>query len=434
MFDHTHDPQAASWVACANGHAEFPIQNLPLGVLQDNERGGRIGIAIGEQVLDVLAAIQLGLLPGLTQDELAALSSSTLNAWMGLPQAARGNIRLALFDLLKDGAAARAHAATILRSAADCRMALPAAIGGYSDFYAGIHHATKVGLLFRPDCPLMPNYKHVPIAYHGRTSSISVSGAQVRRPRGQLRGDAGPRLALTERMDFELELAVWIGPGNELGDPVAIADAPAHIAGYGLFNDLSARDIQAWEYQPLGPFQGKNFASVVSPWVVTPDALLPFRRPAMARTEHDPIPMDYLLDDSDQRSGGLDIELEVYLSSRAMRDAGMAPARISRSHAKHLFWTPAQMVAQHTLGGCNLQSGDLLGSGTISTPDDEGNGSMIEISAGGTQPLALPSGEARTFLCDEDEVTLRAFCRREGGYSIGFGECRMRVVQAKTPA
>jgi len=428
MIDHTHDASRASWVASANGHPQFPLQNLPMGVLDGAD--GRIVVAIGDCVLDARAALDAGLLDTLAPPARQALRAPSLNAWMGLPPRERRAIRHALFELLADGHPAAVQADRLLHAMADCRLALPAIVGGYTDFYCGIHHAVKAGTLFRPDNPLLPNYKHLPIAYHGRHSSITVSGEAVRRPWGQVAGDDGPRLQPSARVDFELELAIWAGPGNALGEPVAIADAPGHIAGYGLFNDWSARDIQAWEYKPLGPFQGKNFASTVSPWVVTSEALAPFRRAAMPRDASDPPLLDYLHDTQDQRLGGLDIELEVWISTPAMRTQGLPPHRLALSHAQHLYWTPAQMLAQHTLGGCNLRPGDLLASGTISTPDHSGDGSLLERTSGGSKPVTLPSGEQRTFLCDGDEITLRAHCGGAQGYRIGFGDCRARLAPA----
>lgn len=424
-IDHTHDIGRISWVAGATGHPEFPLQNLPMGVL--DEGLGRVAVAIGDFVLDVKAALDAGLLSELDVRATQALRAHRLNAWMGLDAPTRKAIRHAVFALLERGSAAEAHRALILRPRSECRMALPADIGDYTDFYGGIHHAIKAGSVFRPDNPLLPNYKHLPIAYHGRSSSITVSDETVRRPWGQVGWQEGSRLQLSDRMDFELELAMWAGPGNELGQPVSVTSAAAHIAGFGLFNDWSARDIQAWEYRPLGPFQGKNFASTVSPWVVTTDAVAPFRAAAMPRGDVDPPVLDYLLDSGDQKQGAVGVHLEVWLSTETMRAQNMPAHRLAHSHTKHLYWTPAQMVAQHTLGGCNLRPGDLMATGTISTPDDSGNGSLLEQTMGGMRPIDLPSGEERMFLCDGDEITLRGYCERDGLYRIGFGECRARI-------
>lgn len=426
--DHTHDPARESWVAGANGHAEFPLQNLPLGVL--DESGGRIAVAIGDYVLELASVLDAGLLPQLSAAASAALRAPTLNAWMALPQPERLAIRHALFALLEAGHTDAARMQELLRPMAECRLAMPAAIGDYSDFYAGIHHAMKAGALFRPESPLLPNYRHLPIAYHGRASSITVSGQAIRRPWGQVDHGGTPGLQPSERVDFELEMAIWAGPGNTLSEPIPISAAAGHIAGYGLFNDWSARDIQAWEYRPLGPFQGKNFASTISPWVVTAEALAPFRAPAMARNGADPLLADYLIDEADQSLGGLDVHLEVWISTESMRQQGMPEYCLARSHAGHLYWTPAQMLTQHTLGGCNLRAGDLLASGTISTPDHTGDGSLLERTSGGQEAVTLPSGEQRTFLQDGDEITLRARSGNAPGYSIGFGECRARVLPA----
>jgi fumarylacetoacetase len=304
-------------------------------------------------------------------------------------------------------------------------------VGDYTDFYAGIHHATNVGRQFRPDNPLLPNYKHVPIGYHGRSSSVCASGTPVRRPRGQRRppaDEAMPVFGPSRRLDFELELAVWIGPGNALGSTIPIGEATEHIAGFGLLNDWSARDIQAWEYQPLGPFLAKSFATSVSSWVVTPEALAPFRVPQPSRPAGDPAPLDYLFDPADQQQGAFDIELEVLLMTGCLRDRGLAPHRLAISTTRHLYWTVAQLVAHHASNGCNLQPGDLFGSGTISAPTADGFGSLLEITEGGRQPVTLASGNTRTFLEDGDEVIFRARATREGYVSIGFGEVRGTVV------
>jgi len=315
-----------------------------------------------------------------------------------------------------------------VHAARDCTLHLPAAIGDYTDFYAGIHHALAVGKLFRPDAPLLPNYKHVPIAYHGRSSSIRASGAQVKRPRGQVKAldAASPAYVPTARLDFELELGIWVGPGSQLGAPVPIAQAHDHIAGYCLLNDWSARDVQAWEYQPLGPFLAKNFLTTLSPWIVSPEALAPYRIPQAPRAADDPRPLPYLWDDADQAQGALDIELEVYLCTAAMRRDGLPTERLTASNSRHLYWTAAQMLTHHTAGGCDLRAGDLFGSGTISSPDS--GGSLLELSDGGKQPVRLANGEQRTFLLDGDEVLLTATARRPGLAPIGFGECRGVVV------
>jgi fumarylacetoacetase len=322
----------------------------------------------------------------------------------------------------------------MLHAAAECTMHLPAAIGDYTDFYAGIHHALNVGRQFRPDNPLLPNYKYVPIGYHGRSSSLVPSGVDVRRPVGQRKGpnDAEPSVGPSRRLDYELELGIWIATGNTLGTAIPVSEAGAHIGGYCLLNDWSARDVQAWEYQPLGPFLAKNFATSISPWIVTPEALAPFRIAQPARPDGDPAPLPYLWDDADQREGALDVELEVLLLTPCLRERGLPPHRLSIGSTRHLYWTPAQLVAHHSSNGCNLRPGDLFGSGTISAPTPDGLGSLLEITEGGRTPITLASGATRTFLEDGDEVILRARGRRPGYASVGFGELRSRVLPART--
>ncbi len=427
MIDATHDASRQSWVASANGHAEFPIQNLPFGVfspLGDRPRGG---VAIGDAILDLEAAI-----PHLGRAARAAAeaaSGATLNPLLALGAAERRALRAALADLLDAAAPARPD---LLHRAADCTLHLPARIGDYTDFFAGIHHANNTGRQFRPDNPLLPNYKYVPVAYHGRASSVVASGAPVRRPNGQRKpaAETVPTFGPSRNLDYELELGIWVGPGNRLGEPIPIGEASAHVAGYCLLNDWSARDIQGFEYQPLGPFLGKNFCTTVSPWIVTPEALAPFRIAQPPRPEGDPAPLAYLWDAADQRGGGLDISLEVLLLTPGLRERGLAAHRLTRSSARHLYWTVAQMVTHHTGGGCNLQPGDLFGSGTISAPSEDGFGSLLEITNGGRQPLALASGETRRFLEDGDEIILRGWCEAPGAARIGFGDCRGTVVPA----
>lgn len=426
MLDHTHNPNATSWVYSANGHQQFPLQNLPFGIW--DRHGGRIVTAIGDKALDLKAVIGKGLLHHLDMSLLEALSSTTLNAWMQLSQKERLAIRHALFNLLVQGSNACQYADDILVERNNCTMSVPAFIGDFTDFYCGIYHAKKVGSIFRPDNPLLPNYGFLPLAYHGRCSSIRASGMDVIRPKGQMQRNSQPTLGLTKQLDFELELGIWAGPGNAQGKPIAIQDATKHIAGYSLLNDWSARDIQAWESRPLGPFQGKNFAATIGQWVITEHALLPFRCQVMPRIDAHPEPLDYLRESNDQKKGGLDIELRVFLLTTMMREKGLAPVQISQSNSQFLYWTPAQMLTQHTLGGCNLRAGDLIGTGTISTPDDSGNGSMLEINKGGKEKIKLPSGETRVFLEDGDEVIFSACCSRADLYTIGFGECQARVI------
>ena len=426
-IDETHDPARASWLPSAAAHADFPIQNLPLCVFSAGA-DPRAGVAIGDCILDLRAAARAGLLP---PDLAGALATPTLNLLFAQPPEARRALRRALSTLLSEPAR-RAQVEPMLNPAEACLLHLPAAIGDYTDFYVGIHHATNIGRLFRPDSPLLENYKHVPIGYHGRASSVRPSGTPVIRPHGQTKpaGHDTPCFGPSTRLDYELELGVWIGPGNPPGSPIPISEAGRHVAGLCLLNDWSARDVQAWEYQPLGPFLAKNFATTVSPWVVTAEALAPFRIPQPARPHGDPQPLPYLWDDADQRSGAYAIELQVHLSTARMRQAGLAAHRLSRGHAHHMYWTIAQMVAHHSSGGCNLNPGDLFGTGTISAPTDDGFGSLMEMTQGGTRPLTLPSGEQRTFLEDGDEVALFARASAPGYVSIGFGACSARVEPA----
>jgi fumarylacetoacetase len=423
--DATHDPNRATWVDGADEHPDFPIQNLPLGVFSVKDGEPRIGTAIGDKILDLRAVAAAGFF---TPAAAALLSQPTLNDYLG----ANASVRLAIRRQVSTLLSAPVHQAKIaphLHNAADCTMHLPARIGDYTDFYTGIHHANNIGKLFRPDNPLLPNYKHVPIGYHGRASSIRVSGADVIRPNGQTRAAnaENPTFGPCRRLDYELELGVWIGQGNRLGEAIAIDDAAQHIAGYCLLNDWSARDIQAWEYQPLGPFLAKNFLSTISPWIITAEALAPFRVAQQARPEGDPQPLPYLWSAQDQQQGALSVQLEVYLQTAQMRADSIVPMRLSAGSATHMYWTAAQLVAHHSSNGCDLQPGDLLGSGTISSPDPSGFGSLMELSAGGSTPIALPNGETRTFLEHGDELTLRATANAAGFKSIGFGDCIGRV-------
>jgi fumarylacetoacetase len=423
MMDGAIAPERKSWVPYANGHPDFPIQNLPLGVFSPPGKGPRGGIAIGEMIFDIAAALEASVFSGAARAAAEAASAATLNKFLSLPASARRALRSAVADILDIHNKERPQ---FLHRAEECTLHLPAEIGDYTDFFAGIHHATNTGRQFRPDNPLLPNYKYVPVAYHGRASSVVVSGTAVRRPNGQRKpaAETVPSFGPSRNLDFELELGIWIGPGNALGQPIPIGQAAEHIAGFCLLNDWSARDIQGWEYQPLGPFLAKNFATTISPWVVTPEALAPFRIPQPPRPQGDPQPLAYLWDENDQSSGALAITLEVLLLSPGMREKGMAPQRISVSNTRYLYWTVAQMVAHHTCGGCNLRPGDLFGSGTISAPTPDGFGSLLEITEGGRKPLALASGEQRRFLEDGDEVIFRAYCEKDGYPRIGFGECR----------
>jgi fumarylacetoacetase len=423
-LDETHDPDRVSWVDGAADGGDFPVQNLPLGIFSEAKGQRRPGVAIGDFIFDLAAASEL-----FDEAWREDLSQPVLNAWLARGPDDHRALRHRLFELLTDERY-RDDVELHLIGQSEVRMHLPCLIGDYTDFYVGIHHATNVGKQFRPDNPLLPNYKYLPIGYHGRASSVRASGEPVVRPNGQRKPpDVDvPEYGPSRRLDYELELGLWIGRGNELGVAIPIGEADEHIAGYCLLNDWSARDLQAWEYQPLGPFLAKNFLTSVSPWVVTAEALAPFRTATPPRAAGDPEPLPYL---ADSGASGLGIELEVTLSTQAMRDAGLAPHRLSQGNAAAaMYWSAAQIVAHHASNGCNLQPGDLIGTGTLSTDRDDGLGSLIEISRGGQQPIALPSGETRSFLEDGDEVTLRAWCERDGAVRIGFGECSGRVVPA----
>ncbi|MDH4393263.1 MAG: fumarylacetoacetase [Aquabacterium sp.] len=435
-IDHTHDPALMSWVASANAaDTDFPVQNLPFGRFQrtGSDAAWRIGVAIGDQVLDLQQAAAQ---PGWGTDVpplLVPLAAGDLNAFMAMGGAARRALRQALSQALAAGAPQQAALAPCLVAQSGVEMGLPCRIGDYTDFYVGIHHATAVGKIFRPDNPLLPNYKWVPIGYHGRASSVVPSGTPIRRPRGQTAPAAGattPGFGPSQRLDLELELGYFIGAGNALGMPIAIDDADDQVFGVALFNDWSARDLQAWEYQPLGPFLGKSFASSVSPWLVTLEALAPFRAP-FTRPDGDPQPLPYLDSAANRAAGALDIQLQVLLQTAAMREAGLPPTLVSTSSAAQAaYWTPGQLVAHHTVNGCNLRPGDLLGSGTLSGPTPAQAGSLLELSQGGKQPITLPNGEQRTFLQDGDTLVLAGHCSRPGARRIGFGSCAGTVLPA----
>jgi fumarylacetoacetase len=424
-LDQTHDPKLASWVEGAEPGSDFPIQNLPIGIFSEAKGLRRPGVAIGDYILDLTAAADL-----LDEEWREDLSQPILNAWLSRGPETHRAFRLRLSEILSDERY-RDDVEMNLIGQSEVRMHLPCLIGDYTDFYVGIHHATNVGKQFRPDNPLLPNYKYVPIGYHGRASSVRASGEPVVRPSGQRKPPEAeaPEYGPSRRLDYELELGIWIGQGNDLGQPIPIGEAGEHIAGYCLLNDWSARDLQAWEYQPLGPFLAKNFLTTISPWIVSADALAPFRTPMPPRPQGDPDPLPYLSNDADRESGGLSIQLEVTLSTEKMRDAGMAPHVLSRGSADAaMYWSAAQIVAHHSSNGCNLQPGDLIGTGTLSTDSDQGLGSLLEISRGGKQPIELASGEMRSFLEDGDELTLKAWCERDGAVRIGLGECSGRVV------
>jgi fumarylacetoacetase len=423
VIDETNDPALKSWVESAAG-SDFPIQNLPLGIFSVGTRRRRACVAIGDFLLDLVAIADL-----LDEEWREDLSQPVLNGLLARGPEAQRSLRSRLVELLTDERY-RDDVEPELIGLTEARMHVPCFIGDYTDFYVGIHHATNVGRQFRPDNPLLPNYKYVPIGYHGRASSVRASGEPVIRPNGQRMapGAEVPEYGPTRRLDYELELGIWIGRGNELGSPIPIGEAAEHIAGYCLLNDWSARDLQAWEYQPLGPFLAKNFLTSVSPWVIDPQALAPFRKPIPPRPAGDPAPLPYLDDADDRKRGGLGIQLEVTLTTDQMRAGGLAPLVLSRGSADAaMYWSAAQIVTHHSANGCNLQPGDLIGTGTLSTDSDSGLGSLLEISQGGKRPLTLESGETRSFLEDGDEITLRAWCEGDG-VRIGFGECIGRVV------
>ncbi len=435
-INETHDAQLRSWVQSANtSDTDFPIQNLPFGVfrLANSTDYGQCGVRIGDEVLDVWACYEAGLLENVEREIVVALSFDKLNYLMEDANKL-SPLRLALSRLLRAGdrkSEVSRKVARYLHPINEVEMLLPAAIGDYTDFYASIYHATNVGKMFRPDNPLLPNYKYVPIGYHGRASSIVVSGTPVRRPLGQTEpreGDDAPAFAPSRLLDYELEVGFFVGQGNTLGEPVSIDEAASRIFGLCLVNDWSARDVQKWEYQPLGPFLAKNFATSISAWVVTTEALAPYRTPAFARPAGDPAPLSYLSSEADQARGGIDLKLVALLSSQKMRDEGHAPQRLSQSNLRDLYWTSAQMLAHHASNGCNLRAGDLFASGTVSGATETERGCLLELTARGASPIELPTGETRRFLEDGDEVIFRGYCEREGFARIGFGECRGVVL------
>lgn len=429
MIDETHDAGRTSWVGSANGHAMFPMQNLPLAVFSPPGGTARGGIAIGDSILDIAAALEAGLFTAAAREAAEAASGRTLNPLLEAGPAARQALRRRVGEILDSASPARLD---LLHAANDCALHLPARVGNYTDFYAGIHHAFTAGSINRPDNPLMPNYKYIPVAYHSRASSVRVSGGTVRRPNGQRKPPTqdAPDFGPCRTLDYELEMGIWIGPGNDIGEPIPIAEAGRHIAGFCLLNDWSARDIQGWEMAPLGPFLSKSLSTFVSPWIVTTEALAPFRKPQPPRPEGDPAPLGYLWDTADQANGCFDIGLQVLLLTPRMRAAAEAPFVLSRSNASMLYWTIAQMVTHHTSNGCNLVPGDLFGSGTISGLEPGTEGCLLEMTRGGRNPVSLPNGETRTYLLDGDEIIFRATASRPGFASIGFGECRGIITEA----
>jgi fumarylacetoacetase len=440
-INETHDPNLRSFVESANDpNTDFPIQNLPFCAFRrsNTNEWHRIGVAIGDGIFD----LDLGYMTKLFEDPLCTIAlyaadERKLNfAEIGEFKAEDfTDFRMRMCELLGDTADAetRRLVQRCLIPLSEVEVFVPFQIGDYTDFYCSIFHATNVGSMFRPDNPLLPNYKHVPIGYHGRASSIVVSGTDIKRPKGQNRSDAEnpPVFMPAKSLDYEMELGFFVGQGNKLGSPISISEAEEHIFGVCLVNDWSARDIQAWEYQPLGPFLAKNFATTISPFVVTMEALAPFRTKAFERDPDDPQPLDYLSDEQNQKFGGLDINLEVYLQTEKMRNESIEPHRLSRSNTKDLYWTIGQMLTHHASNGCNLQTGDLMATGTVSGPEKDERGCMLELTWRGTEPVELPSGEARRFLEDGDEVIMRGYCEREGFRRIGLGECRGRVLPAE---
>jgi fumarylacetoacetase len=435
-INETHDPHLRSWVESANrAGADFPIQNLPLGVFRRalTPEPPRVGVAIGDAILDLLRCHRAGLLNGdATSGE--ACADPSLNRLVALGPEAWASLRRRISELLRDDRrrSFQKSVEPCLVSMSESVLELPTAIGDYSDFYASIFHATNVGSMLRPDEPLLPNYKYVPIGYHGRASSVVPSGTLVRRPTGQSKPESRtePVVGPSRRLDYELEVGFVVGVGNPLGTAIAIDDAERHLFGVCLVNDWSARDLQAWEYQPLGPFLSKSFATSISPWIVTLDALEPFRVAAFMRPPGDPDPLPYLDSAKERERGGLDIRLEVAIVTEQMRAAKMAPFALSRNSLRHLYWTPAQLLTHHASNGCNLRPGDLIASGTVSGPTRESRGCLLELAWRGTQPITLPNGETRAFLEDGDEVIFRGWCEREGWTRIGLGECRGTIVAA----
>lgn len=433
-LDETHDPRARSWLDSANRiDCEFPIQNLPFAVFRrsDSAEEFRGGVAIGDRIVDLAALARLGMFRTQAAQGIRAGAQSSLNSLMQLGPGVSRAVRRALFEGLLEGSSLQAGLRSCLVAQSDVQYSLPAHIGDYTDFYTSIHHATAVGRMMRPDNPLLPNYQWIPIGYHGRSSSIGVSGQTFRRPCGQRLppGAAQPLVGPSKRLDYELELGVFVGSGNSPGTAVPIADAEAHIFGLCLLNDWSARDLQAWEYQPLGPFLAKNFATTISPWIVTLQALAPFRVP-FVRPEGAPAPLPYLNSPWNRDAGAIDIRLDALIQSAAMHERHEPPHRLSSTTFRHAFWTIAQLVAHHTINGCGLRAGDLLGTGTQSGPTPEEAGSLLELSAGGSQPIQIARDEYRTFLEDGDTVILRGWCESPGAARIGFGEAQGRVFPA----
>jgi fumarylacetoacetase len=439
----THDADLRSWLESANDPAtDFPIQNLPFCFFYEPGKTSheRLGFAVGDRIVDFEGLWKAEIFGVKESEQFNSLEDLTYDFSLNrgvenIPARRLSAVRRRLIEVLDETIddKTRAIVERNLLPIAEVEFVVPFEIGDYTDFYCSIFHATNVGAMFRPDNPLLPNYKYIPIGYHGRASSIVISGSEIKRPKGQNRteADAPPVFMPCKNLDYEMEVGFFVGRGNELGEPVPIGEADDHIFGLCLVNDWSARDIQAWEYQPLGPFLAKNFATTVSPFVVTMEALAPFRVPAFEREAGDPQPLDYLTDEDNQKSGGFDVKLEVYLETEKMRAAGLAPHLLSRSNMKDLYWTIGQMLAHHASNGCNLQTGDLMATGTVSGREKTERGCLLELTWRGKEPIELPSGETRRFLEDGDEVIMKGFCEREGFRRIGFGECRGRIVPAE---
>lgn len=434
----THDCQRRSWVQSANptkGQAcsDFPIQNLPHGVFRrsGSQEDWRGGVAIGDQILDLRAALDAGLIPAGAQDAARMAAAASLNDFMALSSEQRSGLREVLSDLLAEGYVLEAKAEKCLVPQSDAEYSLPARINNFSDFYSSIHHATNVGALFRPDNPILPNYRWLPVGYTGRTSSIRVSGHNVIRPNGQIKSphSENPTYEPCKRLDYEVELGILIGCGNDLGNPIPIKEADEHVFGVCLLNDWSARDIQSWEYQPLGPMLSKSFLTSLSPWIVTVEALEPYRV-GFARDEGEPSPLPHLWCEELRERGSFDIRIQMYLQTQRMRDLAAEPVLISDSSFTDSYWAISQLIAHQTSNGANLCPGDLLGSGTLSGPDPSSRACLLELTQGGANPITLPNGEQRSFLEDGDTVIMRGYCEKAGAIRIGFGECRSTVLPA----
>ena len=434
LLNETHNPALSSWIESANlENCDFPIQNLPFASFKRkaSDEAFRGGVAIGDQVVDLQALFALNIFDGDAQAALELCAQTQLNAFMAMGKQYWSALRKALSLSLSQGSNLEAQIAQCLVSQSDVEYSLPCQIGDYTDFYTSIHHATSVGKKFRPDNPLLPNYKWVPIGYHGRSSSIEVSGSDFKRPKGQTKAPTAtePSFGPSKRVDYELEVGIFIGNGNDLGEPISIENADDHVFGICLFNDWSARDIQGWEYQPLGPFLSKSFASTISPWIVTSEALAPYKS-EWTRDLADPQPMPYLESEQNREQGSLDLNLQVLIETESMRNAQQEPVKLSESNFKDSYWTVAQMVAHHTVNGCNLRSGDMFGSGTQSGPNPDEAGSMLELSNAGSEPITLPNGETRTFLEDGDCITMKGWCKKDGAARIGFGEVSATLLAA----